>query len=195
MPRLNHVKKAKRSHGSCMTCGNEIKEGDAYKFMKFRLRPRGEIVRKWHEECTIRASQRTTSDKLSRVYGAQETAEDASGNWDADDGLDGANEILNELASEIREVSEEYREGAENIREHFSESPQADENEEKADELEGWADELESGIEADDFTFDDSEMDKKATEDEREEAEQQQRNEWAEQIRDELNQKIGECPL
>lgn len=190
MPRLNHVKSAKRDHGPCITCHNPIQEGDAYKFMKFRLRPRGEVVRKWHEPCVIRASQRTMSDKLSRVYGAQEDAEDAVGEWDGED-LSEANEILNTLASEVREVAEEYREGAENIREHFAESAQADENEEKADELESWADELESGLDVDEFVFDDTDV----KDEDKQETEEQQREDWISQVRDELNQKIGECPL
>jgi hypothetical protein len=190
MPRVNHVKSAKRDHGPCVTCYNVIQEGDAYKFMKFRLRPRGSLTRKWHETCAIRASQRTTSDKLSRIYSAQEDAEDAAGEWDGED-LGEANEILNNLAAEIREVSEEYREGAENIREHFSESSQADENEEKADELEGWADDLESGLDVDEFTFDDTDV----KDEDKEEEEERQREEWISQVRDELIHKIGECPL
>ena len=47
------------------------------------------------------------------------------------------------------------------------------------------------GLDADDFTFDDTDV----KDEDKEEAEEQQRQEWADGVRDELNQKIGECPL
>jgi hypothetical protein len=139
--RVHTVKKARKAQGHCGKCGKEIGVGDGYRWIKFRRGPRR--IRCLDSKCGFRSSDMTQSDKLSRVYGAQEAAEDAIGEWESDETSD-LKSALEDAASEIREVGEEYRESAENIREHFAESSTADECEEKADELEGWADTIEN---------------------------------------------------
>lgn len=156
MPRINHVKKAQKDQGTCGGCSKPIKKGEPYKWIKFRFGGK----RKRCESCTFRASDLTNSDKLSRVYGAQETAQDALSEVTYDEVSCDASEvkeILSDAASEIREVGEEYQESCDNIMEHFpSGNSTSEECEEKANELEGWADELE-GWEPNDGEFEESE--------------------------------------
>jgi hypothetical protein len=141
MARVNYVKKARKAQGRCNKCGTEIKKGDAYKFIK----PRYGAKKKACDKCRFRQSDTVSSDKLSRVYAAQENAEDAIGEWDGSEGsADDVKGALEEAASEIREVSEEYQASADSIRDTFTESETADECEEKANNLESWADEMES---------------------------------------------------
>lgn len=138
MPRINTVKKARKDQGTCRGCGREIKAGDGYKWIKFRY---GGKVKKC-SSCNFRSSELTSSDKLSRLYAAQEDAHDRLDGWDRED-ADEIRSLLEDTAQEIREVGEEYQESADAIREHFETSDTADECEEKAQEIEGWADEVE----------------------------------------------------
>jgi hypothetical protein len=98
--------------------------------------------------CSPRPSDLTGNDKLSRVYGAQESVEDVLATWDTtspgDCDKDSLEDALTTAAETIREVGEEYRESAEAINETAEGSPIAEECEEKADGLESWADEIES---------------------------------------------------
>lgn len=218
MPRINNVKKAQKDQGTCGRCGKDIKKGDGYRWIKFRHG--GKVKRCLAPGCIFRSSELTQSDKLSRVYSAQETAEGALGALDTgDESFEGdARVALEEAATEIREVSEEYQESCDNIRENFSESPTADECEEKAQELEGWADELES-FEPGNGAFDPTEHDlpekfeadkveraADATDEEhaekvetaREEYEdniRDKREEWGDDIRAEAEELLSNCPI
>jgi hypothetical protein len=185
--RVNYVKKAKKDQGTC-TCGHEIKAGEAYKWAKGRYGPR--MVR--CEKCSFRQSDLTSSDKLSRVYGAQEDAEDRLQGWDGEDAEE-ARSLLQELGEAVREVGEEYQESADNIRESFSESSTADECEEKAEQLEDWASTCESA--ADDIEdFDEDTVEPEADES-KEDAVERARGEWADEVRNTVEGAIGECPV
>lgn len=185
--RVNHVKKAQKDQGTC-TCGKEIKAGEPYKWAKGRYGPR--MVR--CDSCRFRQSDLTSSDKLSRVYGAQEEAEDALASWDGED-ADEARSILENLAASIREVSEEYQESADNIHENFSESSTADECEEKAQDLESWADSIEGAMDdIEDFDEDDVEPEEGVS---KEDAIEHDRSVWSDAARSTIEGVIGECPL
>jgi dsDNA-specific endonuclease/ATPase MutS2 len=218
MPRINHVKKARKDQGTCGRCGKPIKAGDSYRWIKFRHG--GKRKRCSDPACRFRQSDLTQSDKLSRVYEAQETAEENINALDTSDESfeDDLRNVLEEAANEIREVAGEYEEAAENIREHFSESSTADECEEKAGELESWADELE-GFEPGNGAFDPTDHDLPAEFDEesvkrdegatdeqhaekvdeaREEYEEkirELRSEWADDVIGEAQDVIGSCPI
>lgn len=118
--------------------------GDPYRWIKHNRRPRK--VRCMKPECRFHRSDMTTSDKLSRAYAAEETAETSIAGWGGlDASVDDLKEILTTLADEAREIAEEYNESAENIENAFPNgSATAEECREKAEELEGWADELEA---------------------------------------------------
>jgi hypothetical protein len=126
---VNTVKKARKDYP-----GTGIEKGDTYYWWKFRY---GGKVR---SKKFPRASQLTQSDKLSRLYGAQEEVEDALGSGD----LETIKCACEYAASEIRHVAEEYQESADNIRDSFTDSPTADECEEKSEAAGSVADELES---------------------------------------------------
>lgn len=144
MPRVNSVKKARKAQGRCGRCGKEIGVGDAYLWIKPRYG--GKRIRCMETACRFRASD-LTGGKMSGVYAAMESAEDALAG--GAESIDDLKEIAGTAAEDIRAVAEEYRESAEAISEHFEGSSTAEECEEKADELEGWVDEIESAL--DDF--------------------------------------------
>lgn len=141
MPRVTTVKKARKAQGSCGRCGDALPKGSAYRWWKFRYG--GKRKRCMKPSCAPRGSDLTSSDKLSRVYAAQENLEDAIAEWDRESVHD-LQAAAEAAAEEIREVAQEYQDSADSIRESFSESPTADECEERAQELEDWADEIES---------------------------------------------------
>jgi hypothetical protein len=191
MPRINTVKKARKAQGSCGKCGKAIKPGDAYKWIKGRFGPRKVRC----ESCAFRASDLTSSDKLARVYDAQEDAQEAIGEWDGQDAQD-LKSILETAAEEIREAAQEYQESADAIMEHFpSGNATSEECEEKAQELEGWADTIED-FDPEEFEpeLSEDEDGKKTGEDEDAELEEQ-REKWVEEQRDGANAVLDECPV
>jgi chromosome segregation ATPase len=158
-----HVVKAARKETVCSKCGKKIEIGKSYRWWQHAFR----APTKWHiDHGHPRQSDLTTSDKMSRIYSAQETLEDlVSSSKSLDTSIDEGDELdvivkrvkdeiesnleelnsqMEEAAGEMNDVAEEYREGAENIREHFGDTSQTDEMDSKADALEEWASELES---------------------------------------------------
>lgn len=167
---VNHAQKAQ----TCRRCGTTIKPsrdvkqdvlnkrtgktkkkvvrvlGDSYRWIKFN---RGsKIVRCMDNACRFRPSDMTTSDKLSTLYGAQETAEDAIDAWDGDEGsIDDLKTALEDLATSVEEVAEGYTESADNMENVFTGgSPTIDDCREKAEGLESWKDEIE-GVDFDEW--------------------------------------------
>lgn len=130
--RVNRVAKARKAQRPCCKCSTAINVGDSYKWIKGRYGPK----RTFCKDHSPRQSDMTSSDKLARLYSAQESIEDAVS-------LDELITALECAASDAREVGEEYQESADNIRETFSESNTADECEQKHEDCESWADELE----------------------------------------------------
>jgi hypothetical protein len=141
MPRVNSVKKARKSAGKCDKCGKDIKKGDPYKWWKFRYGGK-------HKRCAKcpypRASELTQSDKLSRLYGAGENIQDAISAFEGDYDVESLRSTLEEAANDVREVGEEYQESASNMEEYFQGSSQVDELNEKGENCESKADEIES---------------------------------------------------
>jgi uncharacterized phage infection (PIP) family protein YhgE len=140
MPRLHSVAKARTDQGNCLRCSKPIKAGDAYYWFKNRL-GRMSIRKVFCKAHPPKASDMTTSDKLSRLYAAQETLEEAIAAASCTSDLVQA---LNEAAEQAREVGDGYRDSVSNMPENLQSSSTAQEMEEKADQCEGWADELES---------------------------------------------------
>jgi len=130
MTKVYFVKASRKDHPE------GIKKGESYYRWSFR-------VGGTHRSKTYpRPSQLTASDKLSRLYAAQESVQDAC---EAKDSNVADLELAVEQAiAEVMDVAEEYRCSAEIIRESFSESPTADACDEKADAAESYASDLEA---------------------------------------------------
>lgn len=155
--RVTTVDSARKSPGKCSKCAKEIPVGGKYKWWKFRFG--GKVVR--CGDCPFPRPSELTHSKMSGVFSAQESAQDAisafrDGSPDTADDLKSA---LEDAASSIREVAEEYRESSSNIESGMNNRmPMCDELEEKADTLESSADELESAAsDFEDFNADDVE--------------------------------------
>lgn len=130
---------------SCGKCGQEIKVGDPYKWVKPKSGPYGGTMRVRCIKCpSWRPSELTGSAALSALYGAQEAAEDEISNWDRED-ISGLESLLEDLASGIREAAEVYEESAQNMEDGFGhETYLSEELREKAQTLNDQADEVES---------------------------------------------------
>lgn len=106
--RVNHVTSARKSPGPCSACRKPIEAGQAYKWIKGRYTAKS--IR--HETCPDwKASEMTGSDKLSRLYSAKESVEDAINEFSED--ASDLRSALEEAASEAQDVAQEYTDAAE----------------------------------------------------------------------------------
>jgi len=175
--RVTNVRKGRKNQGNCRECGTEIKRGDAYKWIKFRY---GSKVVKC-AACSFRSSEMTSSDKLSRIYSAQEALHDMVAGWDGKE-LSDLECFAEDCATELRDVADEYRESADSIREHFTDSPTADDCEEKADDIDSFAD-IVGEADFSEFNSDDDSKDAET------------RDEWAERMRDVARSLTDDSPV
>jgi hypothetical protein len=194
--------------------------GDSYRWIKFNRRPKRVVCMK--PSCAFRRSDMTSSDKLSQLYAAVETAEDTISSWDGED-VSTLESAMEDLANEVREVAEGYGESADNMEQAFtSGSSLIDEIREKQESLNSWADalealdftawdvdeETESNCEHDGcgkpihchngpWTHDDDALDADhdAEHAEPENSDGQTKGDWAEEQRTTASDAIEECPL
>lgn len=131
MPRVHHVKKARKDNPVC-------KRGESYYWWKFRQGG------KRYSITPPKRSQLTTSGHLAAIY----DAEDAVTNLYIDtseDSLAGsmetAKDAIDAAADTFREEAESYEESASNMEEYFSGSYKVDEIREKGEACETAADE------------------------------------------------------
>jgi hypothetical protein len=125
MPRVHFVKAAAKD--------NEVaKKGEPYYWWKFRHGG------KYMSLTPPRPSQLTQS-KMSGVYEAQETMEDAIGSATSPSDIASA---LESCAEAVRDVAEEYRDSVQNMPESLQQGSVAQECEEKAYSLDDWAQSL-----------------------------------------------------
>jgi hypothetical protein len=222
--RINTVEHAQKKGLSCGKCGDKILHsrdekqtvtdkrtgkskkkivrvlGDGYRWIKFNRGPK--LIRCMKPACAFRSSD-MTKGKMSGVYAAQETAQDAIAEWDGD--VEDLKQILTDAAEAIREVAQEYSDSADNMEQVFTGgSPTIDECREKQESLESWADELEAidfeewdgpdeGDEPEEK--DESEDEKKSEDDEPKNSQGQTRDEWREDQRSTAEEAIGNCPV
>lgn len=178
--RVNYVKRAAKET-ACDKCRKVIKKGDPYKWAKGRST--GKKIRCEELGCKFRPSDLTGSDKLARLYGAQEAADDALGAWIPGEGLAALEELCAAMAEELRDVSNEYRDAAEAM------GAAGGESEEKADNIEEWADEIQSAAQdVEPFVVEAAKGGNKN-------ADGQTIEEWAEDIRAQVSEVINSCPL
>lgn len=142
--KINHVLKASKRAVElgyqCIKCAAPIEQGKPYKWAKGRYTHKKILC--GSTSCQFSRADLTSSEKLSRLYGAQETAEDVVANWE--DGLQDLESFLTEAAEAAREVAEEYAAAAEAM------GAAGGQNTERAELCEAWADELE-GVGFDEF--------------------------------------------
>lgn len=181
MPQVNYVQKSRKDQGTCGSCQTPLTKGSAYRWWKFRYG--GKYVRCLSDKCAPRSSDLTSSDKLSRVYAAQENACDVLSEWDGKE-VDDLTSIVETMVSELEEVSQEYQASADAIRENFEESPTADECEEKSGEIDDWISDIE-GVDLDEFEYDEDDATPR----------EKQRKKWEDDIRGELENAVNNCPL
>lgn len=131
--RVTKVKKARRSPGNCSRCGTVIAVGDPYLWFKFRRGPK-------RIHCVMhypKASELTTSDKLARLYAAQEELEAAIGR-------DAILEALDAAIMTAEEVGQEYEDSLRNMPDSLQGGTTGQEIQDKIDACEAWRSELES---------------------------------------------------
>jgi uncharacterized protein YukE len=108
MPRVHFVKKARKDNPVA-------KKGESYYWWKFRYGG------KRFSKTMPRQSQLTNSDKLSRLYEAQEMVEDAP-SPDIDmspDALSDLASAIEDAKSQVEEVKDEYQESYDNMEQAF----------------------------------------------------------------------------
>lgn len=131
-----HTIENNRSVLECGRCRQVIAKGAGYRYASPGFRNRNKLIRCMAVACRFRQSE-LTSGKMSQVYAAMETAEDAIISWDGEDAEDVA-AALRECADEVREVAQEYGDAAEAM------NSAGEAMQEKADNLESFADEIEA---------------------------------------------------
>lgn len=162
--------------------------GDPYRWIKFK--GRGRTVRCMNSACGFRPSDMTTSDKLSRAYGAQEAAEDqiAALSWDAAE-ADDLVAIRDDMVSELREVIDDYNASADSMESAFPNGcPTMEDCREKAEALEGWADNIEQW-EPQEWEPEDEDAEEPCN------ADGQTREEWGDAQAEALSELVGDCPV
>ena len=134
MPKVHFVKKARKDNPA-------VKAGESYYWWAFRFGG------KRYSSVRPRPSQLTSSDKLARIYEAQECVADALDDFKNDlSAVDELVEVLEDYASEVETVSEEYDESAENISERFGQTEQVEECFEKAEASMDLNDEIQTAV-------------------------------------------------
>lgn len=173
----------------CTQPSREIAVGTPYKWIE----PSGQAVRNRHASCLTWNVWEYSSSLSARI--AQITDE-GPGDFDS---LEDAQQWAADKASEIRELAEEKRESAQNMEDGFGHATSmSDELNETADSLDEWADEIENvdlpefPEEEDTEDGDDSEAEDGEKEDEEYETKLE---EWREEVRQALDDVLGNSPV
>jgi len=144
-------RQAARQEYACQKCGKTISKGTVYLTYKHRYARR--TIR--CVACYPRASELTTSEKLSALYGAQETVGDVTAALQQasvqDMTAEAMRKVLGDLHSEVasaqetaQDVAGQYEESADNMEQYFPGSSRVDEIRDKASSCEDWAGELDN---------------------------------------------------
>jgi hypothetical protein len=139
MPRVNIVNKARNDIGTC-PCGNVIKKGDPYKWIKFRYG--GKRVK--CGSCHFKSSELTQSEFLSQAYSLNEQIDE----MDTDLEPSEIESELQNIAGEFRTLGEECEEKRSNMPDQLQDSETGSMLEERASTCEEVASNLE-GVDCD----------------------------------------------
>lgn len=131
MPRVHHVKKARKDHPQY-----GIKKGESYYWWKFRFG--GKQVSKTHPK----RSQLTQSSFLSQLWDIEDGISERFVGLDSSEDIELAKE---ELLENIEELKDECQESLNNMPYHLQDTSDAGTTlQERIDGLDGWVDELNS---------------------------------------------------
>ncbi len=134
MPRVHHVKKARKDNPVC-------KRGESYYWASFKTGPRSSMKRYW---LTRPKQSQLTLSKMSGVYAADEAIDENISNDMSGEDISAA---LQDVIEQVEAVRDEYQESFDNMSDAFpSGCPTMEEIEEKVDTLDGWISELESAV-------------------------------------------------
>lgn len=189
--RVNHVKKCKKPQ-QCGKCNKTIEVGEPYRWIQAKFSAKR--IRCDASACSFRQSELVSSEKLSRVYSAQEQLSDFVESWDGSD-LQELKDACDECASELKEVAQEYEDSASSIRDAFQGgSSTADDCDEKAENLNTWAEEIESaGNDLEEFEGEEPGEDE--DEDESKPEDETKRIDWMDECKSAVQDALGNCPL
>lgn len=180
MPRVTHVKKARKDNRVC-------KKGESYFWWKHAFGS------KQFSLTRPKPSQLTQSDKLSQLYEAQEALDVLQCHEEPDE----LASQINEIASTVEAVKDEYQESYDNMEQAFPNScPVMDDIQEKIDECESWQSSLEDSasetesLDRDDYTTANDEDD-----DEQQEADTDAGDEEFETAKQDIIDQLETCPI
>lgn len=141
MPRVFSLMARKSKHKRvCNKCGKPIKPGQRY--LKWTFHRSLPTLR--HEECGHPRPSELTRSKVSGLYAARESAEDAISSWEGEETGDVA-QVLRDCAEEAENVKQEYEDSISNMPEQLQESSQvAEDMRERMESIESWTGELDS---------------------------------------------------
>ena len=142
MPRVTTVKKAQKAQGECGKCNAKIKEGDGYKWWKFRFG--GRRVRCLKSECAPKPSDLTQSEFYGTLYDIQDSVETALDEFRNGGEPGDLASALNDAAGQLRDLGEECQGKLDNMPEGLQQGDTGQLLENRAQECESKADELES---------------------------------------------------
>ena len=193
MPRVNHVKSARKNQGKCR-CGKRLGVGSPYLWWKFRFG--GRHVRCTKPKCAPKGSELTQSEIKGGCYAAQENVADELEALSNDCTVDELETIRDEAAQNVQEVVDLLQEKLDAIEEGTGHTgtPVYQELEERHGEVESWHSEIEDAEfeewEADEADEDDEDLD----DEEKKGAEQDSRDGWLQDQCDILTSAMDSCP-
>lgn len=118
---------------NCDKCHQPITTGQ--KFLYWKLSMNSPLHRR-HAACGRPRPSELTSSKLSGVYAAVESAEDALNALGKEDTPADIAQILNDCAGEVESVKDEYQESLDNMPEPLQQGPTGQDMQEKIESLE-----------------------------------------------------------
>jgi hypothetical protein len=188
MARVTTVKSARKDQPTaCVRCHKKIVVGQGYRWVANRI-GRSSITKRIHVECgSFKRSEITTSEKLGMVYDAQDNAHNEVTAWPNDGNIDDLEAILQQARDTAEEVQGMYEESLSNMPEGLQQGDTGQQIQEKIDMLDSWISELESvsleGFDEEEFEITDASDE--ADLERQKQALAEDREQWAEQQRDE----------
>lgn len=142
MPRVNIIKKARKSPGKCGKCGCKIEAGQPYKHWSFRISSGKAYISRKHircikAECSPKQSELTQSEFYSALYAIQETGF-------AGETFEALQSERDDIAGELNNLASEQDDKFNNMPEGLQQGSSGQLLEERKEALESAASELES---------------------------------------------------
>jgi hypothetical protein len=141
--RVTTVRKARKAQPTnCLRCNKKIEVGQGYRWLALRI-ANGSITRRLHVTCgSFKRSETTLSDKLGRVWDAQDDLGTAISQWGDEDDIEDLRSALETAAETAQEVGDEYEESLGNMPDGLQQGDTGQQIQEKADQCHEWNGEL-----------------------------------------------------